>query len=363
MPENQALSGQAKKLLVLVFVGVVLLAAIAGLFWPDPTSETAVVDPTDDGTTTEADSQDTSEPEADPDGEEADRQTLAASNDELLTETYGLELPATIRGRELILEAHQLLVDFERVKEELNEFADSTRYSCQQFRDAINPLGSGPGAELSGIFTRLLESDIGLEIIETVADPADNEIVSVGDLSDLELDEITAVAGLVQDLNDVNNDFAATEARLAECGLDSDILEIGTGGDNNLGRKSDISTLIAALNTHRANQNNSPAASRADIEASLAGLIGHYSPEQINAAGSWDGAALPADGDFSWHDGYENSPAPESYLGLAGSYDHIVVINGAQCDDQEQLPVRGAARQTAVVYRLEEYSRTFCRNV
>ena len=56
---------------------------------------------------------------------------------------------------------------------------------------------------------------------------------------------------------------------------------------------------------------------------------------QINAVGSWDASGLPADGDFSWSDGYSQPPSPRSDLVRTNSYDSIVVVAGAACDGRD----------------------------
>ena len=232
---------------------------------------------------------------------------------------------------------------FERANEETKEFADSTRYSCQQFETAIDPLSSGPGSETAGILVRILESDIGLEFVDTEDDFDDDEIRIVGDLSDLQPAEIEAIVGMVQRLNQINNDSLASELRRIDC-------EIGDSG-NNADRQADINLIISNINQY-ANNNGRPPEGRSDIEDLIADQLSHYSLEQINAAGSWDGANLPADGSFAWDDGYVNPPPPQAGIGQNGD-NNIVIINQAQCDDQNRLPLKGNARQTAVIYRLE----------
>ncbi len=243
------------------------------------------------------------------------------------------------------METHQLTANFERANEETKEFADSTRYSCQQFESALDPLGSGPGSEMAGILVRILESDIGLELVDTEDDLDDDEIRIVGDLSDLQPAEIEAIVGMVQRLNQINNDSLASELRRIDC-------EIGDSG-NNAGRQSDINLIISNINQYAGNNNGRPPGSRSDIEDLITDQLSHYSLEQINATGSWDGANLPVDGNFAWDDGYGNPPPPQAEIGQNGGYNNIVIINQAQCDDQNRLPLKSNGRQTAVIYRLE----------
>lgn len=358
MDERQTLSGRTKKLLALLAVGIVLVGAVAGMLWPASGSENSPAGPKtgDSGDGSEP----TPEPEAELAGEEADQQ-LVTDNDRLLTETYGLELPVSVRAREIILETHELLGDFERVQEELREFADKTRYSCQHLSDAFDPLGSGPGGEIEEIGLRISESDIGLEISGGLAGQ-NGRVVIAGDLSDLQLNEITVITGMVQRFNDIADDSQDYGARLVECGLADDSsdsqLEVGAA---DLNRLYDIGIIAEGVNQYISSQNLLPA-NRIDI-APLLGAMSNYSLDQINAAGSWDGANLPADGDFAWNESYSNPPDPQSVMGREGSYDNVVIIGGARCDDQDQLPVEGSGRRAVIIYRLKDQSGTVCFDI
>ena len=355
MGEGQILSGRAKKLLALFAVGVVLLGAVVGSLWPASDPNTS---PNPEAANNEDEPETTPEIEAESADEENDQ--LLTNNDQLLTETYGLELPVSVRAREIILETHELLIDFERAHEELREFSDSTRYSCQHLSDAFNPLGSGPGGGLTGILLRVIESDIGLEVRETSTE-SDNRIVIVGDLSDLPLGEITVITGMVQSLNDIANNSQDYNARLLECELIDDDPQSGAENDSNSARARDVSIITNGINRYIANNNSQPS-SRADI-APLLEPMSNYSLDQINVAGSWDGSSLPADDDFSWDDGYTNPPDSQAAMGREGSHDNTVIIVGAQCDDQNQLPIEGVGRQAVIVYRLEGRGGTFCHDV
>ena len=273
------MSGRTKKLLALFAAAVVLLAAIAGIFWPSSSLEPEPPIPvttngeansetnpeTETGTATEAGSGTATDPDT-----ETGQQLSLTDNDRLLTETYSLTLPVSVRAREIVLETHQLTANFERANEETKEFADSTRYSCQQFESAIDPLGSGPGSETAGMLVRILESDIGLEFVDTEDDLDDNEIRIVGDLSDLQPAEIEAIVGMIQRLNQINNDSLASELRKIDC-------EIGDSG-NNSGRNNDINLIVSNINQYAANNNGQPPEGRSDIEDLVADQLSHYSP-------------------------------------------------------------------------------------
>ena len=109
MGEAQTLSGRTKKLLALFATAILLLATIAGIFWSssDPEPE-----PTNTVTTNgESNSETNPETETNPDSE-TDQQLSLTDNDQLLTETYSLTLPVSVRAREIVLETHQLIANF-----------------------------------------------------------------------------------------------------------------------------------------------------------------------------------------------------------------------------------------------------------
>ena len=357
MDEGQVLSNQTKKRLALVSVGIILLAAIAGFLWPSGDQEPAQPQPEP----SVVDEQETETPSPDPDPDEPQPETEPLNdNDRLLVETYGLELPISVRSREIILETHQLLTDFERVTQEINEFADPTRHTCQQLEAAINPEGSGPGKEMVTILTKLFESDIGPQFLNT----------STSSPPDLPAKETQAIATLVQKF--ANIDGSATTSRLADCGLENAVaVRVGLANPTppNPQKRNeqigDVGKIAAAVNIYISNRNALPD-NRADIEPHINNLL-YYSPDRINAAGSWDGANLPSEGSFAWDEGYNSPPAPQS-AGAAISqaslaHGDIFVINHASCQDDSQLPISGSRRQSVIVYRLEGDSTPSCRDI
>ncbi len=106
------MSGRTKKLLALFAAAVVLLAAIAGIFWPSSSPEPEPSIPvttngeadsetnpeTETGPATEAGSETATDPDT-----ETGQQLSLTDNDQLLTETYSLTLPVSVRAREIVL--------------------------------------------------------------------------------------------------------------------------------------------------------------------------------------------------------------------------------------------------------------------
>ena len=364
MGKVQSLSGKTKKLLVLFAATVIALAVIAGVFWPssDPDPEPITPAASNGGDSeTDPETETGSATEENPDSETSQQPSLT-ENDQLLTETYSLTLPVSVRAREIILETHQLITDFERINEETKEFADATRYSCQQFEAAIDPLGSGPGKAGLDILARILESDIGLEITDTKDDLDDNEFRITGNLGDLQPTEVEAINGMIQKLNDINNDSSASESRQIDCG-------IGDGSNNT--RAADINQIAASVNQYIATHNTLPT-TWADIATTTTinngDVLDHYEASSINPANSWTATTPTTAGDFIDASGFAAAGAtPTTTTGALGAAeeaaaDKVVIFYKAGCVDTDKVGP-GGIREMAIAYRLEGRPSIICLEI
>lgn len=178
----------------------------------------------------------------------------------------------------------------------------------------------------------------------------------------------------------------------------------------NNARQADVNQVAAAYNQFLATRNRLP-----EHFGELAAIVdrgfGHYTPDRINNAGSWsatvpasttpahcsatftvggvssatsqsvcedgpDGIAGNADdetwiaagvtGRFDWDIAYASIPATTVKLSDSStpdSADYMLVINQAECNAGNILPISGGIREAVIVYRLEGQDNTLCLEI
>lgn len=380
------MNNKTKKYLALFFAGIIVLSAVAGILWPssDPGpsqagEQAAMVDDQNGPDTATVGGEETT-PESAALSDETE--TLLSENDRLLVETYGLELPVSIPARETILETHQLLIEFERAIEEFREFADETRYSCQQFIAAISSDDSGPQTRRREILLKIvnistfLDSLYGEDRSKTAdlqsllddygADLLPEEIELLTALSKFESTEVEAISVLVKKFDEIDSTLGVSDQRALDCALElaGGILDPanipGQPSQRDSNRQADFNQIVQQINNYIATRNALPN-NWSDIEPLLDTNLKHFSAARINTPGSWDGSALPAvAGDFSWSDGYINPPADDAAINHSQS-NNLLIIKSARCNDG--LVTRGGLRTIIIIYRLESQEQAICAEI